>query len=267
MKLVNIWSLLRSEFRNSFSFAEIKDIAGKCGLPTHKLAHIQQSSRGGASKGQLMDELDKLYQELDLKNKDMVVKNLIKELATKNEKLKDKIEELLDRFGWGLSNYEPYPLELKIDIETVELPEKVQIGINKCLRRFRDGDLTGAMSSICGTLDSLTEEIFIESNIRNHKNKTYQERISLSVVNFEEKFKRSLEIIGMNSEEIKRLWNNHKKSVSQAAYVLGSCRRRFSDVHGKQLDPNNDLLEIAINCAVYILRCLSVLKKIVATIV
>lgn len=261
MKLVDIWSLLRSEFRNSFSFAEIKDIAGKCGLPTHKLAHIQQSSRGGVSKGQLMDELDKLYQELDLKDKELVVKNLIRELATKNKELKDEIEELLDRFGWGLSNYEPYPLELKIDIETIELPEKVQDGINKSLRRFRDGDLTGAMSSICGTLDSLTEEIFIENNLGDHKSKSYQGRISLSAANFEKKFKRSFEIIGINSGEIKRLWNNHKKSISQAAYVLGSFRRGFSDVHGEQLEPNNDLLQIAIDCAVYILRSLLALKK------
>lgn len=267
MKLVDIWSLLRSEFRNSFSFAEIKDMAGKCGLQTHKLAHLQQRFKGGASKGQLMDELDRLYQELDLKDREMVVKNLLRELATKNKELKDKIEELLDRFGWGLSNYEPYPLELKIDIEMVELPEKVQDGINKSLRRFRDGDPTGAMSSICGTLDSFTEEIFIENNLEDHKDKSYQERISLSVANFEEKFKRSLEIIGIDSGEIRRLWDNYKKSISQAAYVLGSFRRGFSDVHGEQIKPNNDLLQIAIDCAVYILRCLSVLKKIVATIV
>ena len=56
-------------------------------------------------------------------------------------------------------------------------------------------------------------------------------------------------------EEVERLWNNHRKSVSQAAYVLGSFRREYSDAHGVQ-DAPPKLIQKTLDCAVFIIRSL-----------
>lgn len=127
---------IRGLVRNSFSFAEIKDIVGRAGLPVHKLSHLKQKFRGGASKGQLMDGIDDLFQSLEISEQNRFVSYCIEEIIARKPSCENELEEVLARVGWGISEGEPYPLELQIDIDTTELPEELREGIKKCLKRF-----------------------------------------------------------------------------------------------------------------------------------
>lgn len=253
MQLSNAWSSLRGIIRDNFSFAQIKDIMGASGLPIHKLAHLQQKFSGGTSKGQLMDEIDKLFLNLSINEQNKIVSNCIKEILARNFSCNEKVEQVLKRIGWGLRDNEPYPLGIQIDDEKVNLPQYVQDGINKCLKRFRDGDLSGAMTSICSIVDSLTEEVYNRQGIGNHKDDPYQTRVSKAFNVFETAYKKELIDNGIDHDEVKRIWENHKKSVSQAAYVLGAFRRELSDVHGERKS-SPSVIQKAIDCAVFIIR-------------
>lgn len=260
MQLADSWGVIRDLLRNNFSFAEIKDVIGAAGLPVHKLSHLKQKFRGGASKGQLMDGIDDLYRELTISEQNRYISYCVQEITTRKPSCKEDLENILERVGWGLSDNEPYPLELQIDAELAELPETVQVGIKKCLRRFRDGDISGSMTSICGTVDTLTEDIYNNFDLGNHKEASYHERVANSISQFEQYYIESLIEEGMTDKEAQLLWNNHKKAVSQSGYVLGGFRRNFSDTHGEQKIFQKRLLQRAIDCAIFIIRSIITLK-------
>jgi hypothetical protein len=255
MEIRDLWSVLRELIQANFSFSDIKGIAGLIGLPVHEISSVQQKYQGGASKGQLMDSLDGLYNRKPNADRDSIVKNLIKEICRREPELRDPVEEKLEMFGWKMSEtFEPFPLSLQINLINEDLPDAVINSISKALKRFRDNDYEGAMTTICGLVDNLTADVYQLKNLGDHKNDSYQQRVSLSIGSFEQPYKSSLKNSGIETDEINLVWNNHKKSISNAAYVLGSFRRSLSDVHGDFKKVSPIFLQDAMDSAIYIVR-------------
>ena len=251
-----VWSSIRGTLRERFSFAQIKDILGACGLPVERLAHLQQKFSGGASKGQLMDGVDVLIRELQVESRDRFVIACIEEMVTRNESAREELERLLRRVGWGLTGGSPYPLQLQVSLETGELHDDVKSAISTALTRYRDGDFDGAITAICGAVDSQTEKIYAAKSLGDHKTAAYQERVSRSFQALETEFRDSLQSPTLAPDEVTRIWHNYRGAIRQAAYVLGAFRREYSDVHGSKDSPKH-LVQIALDCAVFVLRSLN----------
>lgn len=257
MRIGDTWGSIRGIIRDDYTFAQIKDLVGASGLPIHTLSHLQQRS-GGTSKGQLMDAIDGIVTNLKPDERDRYVSACITEIVRRCSRLVPLLEEVLLRVGWGLSGDQPHPLNLRIDLDTANLSEQIRTSIANCLKRYRDGDTSGAITSICGVIDSLTEEQYSAHSLGNHRDDSYQERVSKSFTALEPAYRRPLDISSLLPEEKNRLWHNHRQAINQAAYVLASFRREYSDAHGPQHAPP-ELLQRAIDCAVFIVRNITTL--------
>ena len=253
MRIGNTWGSLRGIIRDNFSFAQIKDLVGAAGLPIHTLAHLQQKSSGGASKGQLMDAIDVLVGLLSPEDQDRFVIACIAETLTRTPDIRSSLEAVLSRVGWGLIDKEPHPFHLQIDLDTSNLKGPIREGIINCLKRYRDGDISGAMTSVCGIVDSVTEQIYIKRNLEKYYNDSYQQRITKAFSSLKNEFFLPLTRSFTDEAEITRLWDNYRGSINQAAYVLGSFRRAFSDSHGVKTAPS-ELIQRALDCAIFIIR-------------
>ena len=251
IRVGDAWGSIRGVIREALSFAQIKDLVGESGLPIHRLARLQQKSSGGSSKGQLMDGIDGLFNGLDEDARDRFVAACVEDLLKQNNALLEDLRTTLGRVGWGVTSQGVYPLRLQIELETFTLDERMQEGIAKTLRRYRDGDFDGAVTAVCGLVDALTEKIYSQKVLGNHRSASYQKRVSKAFKALEDEFKAPLS--SLVSEEKNRIWNNHHGAVNQAAYVLGSFRREYSDVHGAQ-NAVPELVQRAIDCAVFIIR-------------
>jgi hypothetical protein len=250
---VRIWDVIRGLIKENFSFGNIKDLIGVSGLPIHELSHLQQrNSSIGSTKSQLMDGIDKIYSETQQEQKQTFLLNLLEEILNRNSDLHDEIDSSLRNIGWQLQGNIPLPLELSITIDLKELPMTFQENITKALKRYRDGDFPGCITTICGLVDNLTENIFKLYSIGDHASCKYHERVGKSIKAFETEYKNQFKGI-IQEKELNHLWNNHSKSISQAGYVLGSFRRHFSDVHGEK-ETNLKFVQISIDCAIYIIR-------------
>jgi len=250
---VRIWDVIRGLIKENFSFGNIKDLIGVSGLPIHELSHLQQRSGSiGSTKSQLMDGIDKIYSETQQEQKQTFILNLLEEILNRNSDLHDEIDSLLRNIGWQLQGNIPLPLELSITIDLKELPITFQENITKALKRYRDGDFPGCITTICGLVDNLTENIFKSYSIGDHVSCSYHERVGKSIKAFEIEYKNQFKGI-IQEDELNRLWNNHFKSISQAGYVLGSLRRHLSDVHGGK-EINSKFVQVSIDCAIYIIR-------------
>jgi hypothetical protein len=255
------WSSVRGLLQ-SYSTQGIKEILGKAGLPIFKTQY------DGTHKGPLLDEVDKLVRDLDAGSRDRCVLGCVEEVValerdkagrmTSRELQPDNqilecLERVLARAGFGLSGDAVFPLGLQLDIETASLPKEVNKAIAEALHRYRDGRFAGAVTSICGAVDQITERVFSTKAIGNHKDAPYQERISRAFAAFEDEYCRPLKQSKLPPGEVKLIWENHRKSVAQAGYVLAAFRREFSDAHGQQNAPH-EFVQKSLDCAVFILR-------------
>lgn len=254
MRIGNAWSNLRPVINDNFTFYQIKELAGLAGLPIFQLHEFTQKL-GGTSKGQLLDAIDGLFSDLNQDDQDRTTIHLIEQILKRKPELQSILSHFLVKLGWTISDNEIQPLTLNIDIEITDLPDAIQKGFKICLQRYRDGDVAGAITSICGIIDSITEDIYKMNALGDHKDAKYHERVSKSIRTFEHSFKLKLSIEDMLEEEIIQLWDNYSKAIKSAGFVLASFRRNFSDTHGiKGASP--EFLQISINSAIFILRSL-----------
>jgi hypothetical protein len=263
MDLGDLWSALRGPLKENFSFSDIKEISGAGGVPVFQLGNLSQAGSGYTSKGMLLDAIDRLVNQLHSADRDRLVKICIKEMATRKPETIDSLSDALSNLGWGLSGAEPFPLSLQISAQTLDLDEETKTTINKSIRRFRDGDLSGATTAICGTVDKTTQDIFLAENaegrpLGEHTTMGYASRVSVAFKSFEPRFKSKLSPL-VNTDEVDRLWHWQLKAVQQAAEVLASYRRNFSDAHGVG-NPPISFVQHALDSAIYILRSFAAYK-------
>lgn len=254
MELIEIWGSLRGLIRDSFTFSQIKELAGASGLPIQRLSHLQQRQlpTKGASKSQLLDAIDDLLNEQNEPNRN--VEFFIQEIIQRKPQIYEALDETLQRFGWYLEGETPCRMDLQCDLGTEDLREEVQNALSLCFRRYRDGDYSGAVTAICGGVDSVTEEVYKKKQLGNPHDDSYQQRINKVFSSYQEDFESSFaDVPGIDARELKRIWDNLRGSVNQAAYVLGSFRRHISDAHGTA-ECTSEFVQKALDCATFVLR-------------
>lgn len=255
MSVGHAWGGIRGLVREAFTFAQIKDLVGGAGLPVERLAHLRQHAGGGASKGQLIDGIEALFQDVESDDRDRLVVRCVRVLLERDPAHRDDVDAALQGVGWGLVGGEPQPIALQLDVDLVVLPEAAQDGLRTALRRYRDGDLDGAVTAICGVVDSLTAAAYEQHGLGNHVNASYQERVARSFATKESAYKAPLEAQGMPRGDVERLWHNQRGAVNQAAFVLAALRSRFSDAHGGQATPP-EVVQRALDVGVFVTRSL-----------
>lgn len=256
MKLTSVWSVLRGTIIAEYTFNEIKALAGAAGLPVHQLGHLQQRSGFRSSTlGQLMDGVDGIFAELSELEQDRVVRNIVRDLWEQREPVREQLSDLLERVGWGITDGEPHPLEIQVDIEVSSLPDEERTLVSKSLRRFREGDVDGSVTAICSVIDTLTERIYEEVALGNHRDDTYQQRVNRAFSTREAAVVQSLSAGGFPPSEAQQVWHNLRGAVNQAGYVLGAFRREISDVHGAS-KASPQVVQRALDAAVFIVRSL-----------
>lgn len=260
-RIGNAWSSLRG-ILPLYSTQGIKEILGASGLPTFKIQF------DGTYSGPFLDEADKLVRALEADLRDKFVVHCIEEIVnlehrkaasmTKHgskpdNQILENLEAVLARVGYGINGSTVFPLTLQLDIEATSLPKEVSDAISEALRRYRDGRFSGAVTSVCGAVDQITEQVYSNKVLGDHKAASFQERISKSFAASEAEYCNPLQLSGLPENEVRQIWENHKKSVSQSAYVLGAFRRLYSDAHGQQIAPR-EFVQKSLDCAVFILR-------------
>lgn len=235
MSQVNIaWNAVRSVLENHFSFYTIKEIVGLAGLDVTSLSHLEQKSGGGATKGQLMTGIDKGLAQLDADNKKHVLNILIEEIIQRKADLEEKLERYLDRLGWQITDGNVIPIEIIDKTDLAEFPHQARADLIKAATRFRDGDLSGSLSSACAAVDSVTADIYAKHSLGDAAAASFQERCKVAIkhTGVLTRMIGELQSLGWDEKHIKPLSNNFEGALNQAANVMQTLRSKMSDVHG-----------------------------------
>ncbi len=218
--------------QNNFTFYEIKEIVGLAGFDVTLISRLEQSTGGGASKGQLITAIDRGFGQLGDKSHFITI--VVEEILKRRPHLEEKLKEYLNRLGLNLVNGKVISIELLDRTELTQFPEDAHTDLVKAIQRFRDGDLSGAISSACAAIDTVTSRIYKEKALGDPTKSSFQEKCKKSIyaVNILPKIKEDLEKIGWNEDDAKKFIKNFERALNQASYVMQNLRSKMGDVHG-----------------------------------
>lgn len=228
------WGPVRSTLTDKFSFGDIKQLVGYGDLDMSRLAHLEQKPQNGASKSQLLSEIDKQVGAMDDKRRSVFVTICCEEMMRRRPEVVDELDRVLSRVGWKFSGMELIPIDVFDIAELADIPEAAHADIRKAASRLRDGDLSGALSAACGALDSVTSDIYSRHGLGDAGNASFQERIkkSIDALRVKDRLIRELADIGWTEPDFKPLSSSMEGSLNQAAFIMQKLRSDMGDVHG-----------------------------------
>lgn len=231
---ITLWGPIRSTLSNAFSFSDIKVIVGYAGLDMVKLAGLEQRPTGGATKGQLLSEIDRAVGAMDVDALSRFAAICCEEMLRLREGTAVELDRVLSRVGWSFTNGTLVKNEIFSIEDLIPLEELSHQELLKAASRLRDGDLSGALSAACGALDVATRDIYQRYELGNEHDSSFQQRIRrcITVLKVEDRFREELLDIGWSPADIGPLTSNLTGSLNQAAYVMQNLRSRMGDVHG-----------------------------------
>ncbi len=226
------WGVLRVSLKDAFSFYEIKDLAGLAGIDVTQFASLEQRASGGATKGQLITALDEEIGKLAPPEKSKVLNYIAEEIARSKPDQVDFLDSYLERLGWRFEDGKLIPVKLFDVSELAELPGAARTDLVKAATRLRDGDLGGALTAACASVDSAINEVNAEvkpgDGFQTRCKKALQERDTFAKITSE------LISLGWEKKDADNLVQNLKGALNQGAFVMQSLRSKMSDAHGSK---------------------------------
>ncbi|GLO12107.1 hypothetical protein PPUJ20028_06880 [Pseudomonas putida] len=252
------WSPVRSTLIEKFSFGDIKQIVGYGNLDMSRLAHLEQRQQNGATKSQLLSEIDKQVGAMGEADRGAFVSICCEEMMRRKADVVEELERVFSRIGWKFSGTTLIPVDIFDVADLASIPEQARADIQKASSRLRDGDLSGALSAACGALDSVTADIYSICNLGDPNKASFQERVKRSVdaLNVKNRLVQELVDIGWSDADYKPLASNLEGSLNQAAFVMQKLRSDMGDVHGTK-PVINALVYDSIKWSALLLRALA----------
>jgi hypothetical protein len=221
-----------------------------------QISHLEQQR--GDTKGRLITAIDREYSKFSNEEKRRFISIVIEEILERKPELKEKLEEYLSRLRLNLVNGKVIPVELLDYTELLELPMDAHVDLVKAMQRFRDGDLSGAISSACAAIDTVTSKIYKEKSLGNPNKSSFQKKCKKSIIEVGtfRKIEQNLKEIGWETKDIDIFIKNFEGALNHASYVLQSLRSKMGDVHGTK-PALKELVFTCLKWATLILRVLN----------
>lgn len=231
--LLQAWPAIRASLQIS-RFDDIKEIVGLAGLDITAFAHLVQKPEKGATKGQLLTAIDGAFRNLPPEEKSRFLAILGEEVLRRKPEIMQQLSENLTRLGWVFSGRALIPIDVFDPEDLPELPEESRADLLKAAQRFRDGDLSGAISAACGAVDSATSAVYDQAQLGDSSCASFQERCKRALLakGVIPALEEQLRALGWPNSDIVPFKKNFEGSLTQGAYVMQTLRSKMGDVHG-----------------------------------
>ena len=228
------WGATSAILKTKFTFDNIKEIVNLAGFDYSQISHLVQGSASKPTKGKLISVIEQKLCEFSDEEKLHFINIVVEEMLDRDSTVEEKLEQYLSRLGWKIIDNQVIPIEILDKNDLLELDEISRKELLKSAKRFRDGDLSGALTAACGAIDSLTNQIYQNNNLGDATKASFQERckVALKTVGVFEAITNELSDIEWKESGVTPFNKNFEGALNQAAYVMQSLRANMSDVHG-----------------------------------
>ena len=229
------WPALRACLAR-LDFYDIKTVVGLAGMNLSALSHLDDDTGASVAKGRLLSAIDGLQGSLTTQASGRFLTILVEEILRRSETSWDDLDEYLSRLGWTFVDGRVVPIDV-LDPQTLEdTPSVCREDLLKAAQRFRDGDLTGAVTAACGAVDTATSQVYLELSLGDPQDASFQERCSRAVKarGALPEVYAQLHALGWDEADVRQFQQNLRSALNSGANVMQTLRRKMGDVHGSK---------------------------------
>ncbi len=233
-KITRLYGALRSEL-NNLSVQNIRNTVAAAGIDVSRIPSKSEARTGLGSRAEVMPAIDKLFVELDNISKQRALCIIAERLVGQNQELADRVQEILGKHGYQFIGGSFIPIDLLDQRESNFLPSDSASEVARATSRLINGDYSGAITSACGAVDILMQNIYKEHDLGDPGRVSFQAKVNtaakqlLIFEHMEEEFRE----LGM-SEDSSELIAEIRKTTNHATHALQILRRAMGDTHGSR---------------------------------
>lgn len=234
-EITRLYGALRSEL-NKLSVQDIRNTVAAAGIDVTRITAKAEARSGLGSRAEVMPAVDRLFGEMLPSAQAVTLRILAERLITKNEALAKSVQEILGQHGYQYIAGNFVPVKLLDMREAQFLPASSSGELARATTRLVDGDYSGAITSACGAVDLVTQQIYEKYALGDPGKVSFQAKVNtalkqLSVLeNMEQVFKD----LGMKQADALSIANELRETTNHAAQVLQVLRRAMGDTHGSK---------------------------------
>jgi len=234
-KRLNILGPILSILPESGSLTDIQKIIRKGGISISLPYEEKIIARFGSRREFLMSMIQLNYNKLSSTDQSRFLKIVAEEISKISPEYEQKIKKSIEQIGWRFINGELVQVEVLDESELANLPEISHPDLIKAAKRIDAGDLSGAIGAACGSVDSMTKEIYQRYGLGDLEKASFQEKVNISLKTVLKPLEKELIKLGWKKEDAKQFYKSLLSALNQSAFVMQSLRSKMGDVHGTKL--------------------------------
>lgn len=234
-EIKRLYGVLRSEL-NNFSVQNIRNTAAAAGIDVTKIPSKSEERSGSGSRAEVMPAVDKLFGELTEKAQVTALCIIAESLLREGAHFKESIHTLLGKHGYQFINGSFLPVDLLDQRESKFLPSTACSEIARATSRLVEDDYSGAITSSCGAVDLVIQQIYKKYTLGDPGKVSFQAKVNTAIKELKifEIMEEELIDLDMSKEDVADLIREMKKATNHAAQALQILRRTMGDTHGSK---------------------------------
>jgi hypothetical protein len=203
-------------------------IAAKAGMDVSKVPGVQNNALVNPA-------IACAFGRLDLESKLRALPILANEIAATSAEERKDLTRLLHQHGYEYINGTFVPVGLIDEREARFMPPTAAEQISSAFSRLVDGDESGAITSACGAVDSVTTSLYEKHNLGN-PGASFQTKVNtvLDRLNVIGKLEQELGQLNIQTTDAHRIAQEVHEATKHATEALQVIRRTMGDVHGNK---------------------------------
>lgn len=230
-----LYGALRSEL-NKLSVQDIRNTVAAAGIDVTRITAKAEARSGLGSRAEVMPAVDKLFGEMSPSTQEVTLKILAERLTGNNTEMDRSVQELLGRHGYQYIAGSFVQVELLDTREARFLPASASAALARATARLVDGDYSGAITSACGAVDLVTQQIYEKYGLGDAGKVAFQTKVNTALKQLRvfEDMELEFNDLGMKKLDVSSVVNDLRAATNHAAQALQVLRRAMGDTHGSK---------------------------------
>jgi len=234
-EILRLYGALRSEL-NKLPVQEIRNTIAAAGFDVTKITAKAEARSGLGSGAEVMPAVDRLFGEMPPSAKEAALTILAERLIGKSEDLAKSVQEILGRHGHQYVGGAFVPVHFLDAREAQFLPASASAELARAAARLADGDNSGAITSACGAVDLVTQQVYEKHGMGDPGKVAFQAKVNtaLKQLGIFEDMESEFRALGMKPDDALSITNDLHQAANHAAQALQVLRRAMGDTHGSK---------------------------------